>query len=237
MDISKIISDAKERGYSKNEIVSLLIKKGYSKEEISQALGTKKSSYKSQESISYTDKFKLLFSSPSGFFQSFKEDSIIESMKLYIFVLLIIFSIQYGLSLILSSFFRDIFGLSYIFGIFGIGFYISYFIASFIGTFIYAGIAHLTLILFKGEDSIGNYTDTYNVITYSLIPTIIILSLIPIIGFLSFIYSIILITFGLSIYHKISKGKAVVAALMPIILAVIFIVLLLFFLISAFRGF
>ena len=87
-------------------------------------------------------------------------------------------------------------------------------------TVAYAGISNLVI---KGLGWEGDYVDTYNACTYSFIPTLII-SAIPYVGWLSIIYSIILMGFGLSAYHKITNGKATIAALVPIIIAILFIV-------------
>ena len=74
----------------------------------------------------------------------------------------------------------------------------------------------------------GSYTDTYNVIAYSLVPYAI-LSIVPLIGFLSFIYSIILMTIGFAKYHNISKGKAVTAAIIPLVIVLVLLIILAIF--------
>ena len=97
-----------------------------------------------------------------------------------------------------------------------------------VALFIYTGIIHFIIKLMGGS---GRYSDTFNAGTYSLIPFIII-SIIPIIGFISIIYSIVLMTIGLAEYHGISKTKACITALLPVLVVVIIFVLFIFYFLS-----
>ncbi|HLC52850.1 MAG TPA: YIP1 family protein [Candidatus Nanoarchaeia archaeon] len=67
------------------------------------------------------------------------------------------------------------------------------------GSFILAGIFHLSLKLVKGQ---GKYQDTYKIFAYSLIPLLLI-GLIPWIGLLGLVYSLVLLVIGLPKYHLI----------------------------------
>jgi hypothetical protein len=48
--------------------------------------------------------------------------------------------------------------------------------------------------------------------------------IVPYIGFLGSIYSVVLMVFGVSTYHKVSKGKAVFPVLLPAIIGFILLV-------------
>ncbi len=232
MGLKEIIERALDKGISKSEIVEELLDKGYKKNEIDEAFGVKKvvrGTRRVNNEIGFFDKIKLLFSSPISFFQLVREGTIKHALLMYIFigpiftflggVLLYSIGIFYGIS---SSFYYG-FSLFYPFVAFGIS----------VGlTFAYAGISHLVIRGLGGE---GDYVDTYNACTYSVIPALIITA-IPYIGWLSIIYSIVLMTFGLSAYHNIVKGKAVIAVLVPIIIAVLlFGLLIAYFIFSIFR--
>ena len=226
------VRKALEQGFAKEELVSELLRKGYSKEEIKDAFETRtqiQNSNRPQAKLSIIDKIKLIFSNPVLFFQSVNENTIKNSFLIYIIVSAIISLINISLSFILSSVFS--------YGLIGYGigllFYPVFLGIGLILTFVYAGITHLAIKLLKGE---GSYVNTYNVTAYSLVPFLII-SIIPFIGFLSFIYSIVLMTIGLSIQHNISKGKAFISSLMPVIIFFILIIFLIIYLLSQFRGF
>lgn len=241
-ELSTFISKAMERGYTKEEFFQILLEKGYTKSEIYSAFQDIESNNSGNEikgsSISYWEKLKLLFSRPSGFFEIVKESNIKKSVLLIISVSVAVFLLSFGINIIFSSIFyanriaslNSFFSLSYgLSGLFSIIFYFIYFIS----TFIYSGISHLVIKGFKG---IGRYSDTYNTCAYSFIPFLI-FTLVPVIGYLSFIYSIILMTLGFSNYHKISKGKAIIAALVPIILAIILLIIFILFILFSLRGF
>lgn len=103
-----------------------------------------------------------------------------------------------------------------------IGFGIARFIFGVVGVFAYAGFSHILLRSMKGE---GNFSDTFNAIAYAGLPATII-SIIPVVGWFSWIYAIVLATFGFSQDHKVSKGRAVLSAIVP--LAVLIIILIVF---------
>ena len=239
-ELSDFISKAMERGYAKEEFFQILLQKGYTKSEIYSAFqdieNNKSSNEVKESSISYWEKLKLLFSRPSSFFEIVREPDIKKSVLLIISVLAAVFLLSFGINIIFSSIFHtnrivslnSLFSLSYgLSGLFSIIFYFIYFIS----TFIYSGISHLVIKGFKGT---GKYTDTFNACAYSFIPFLI-FTLVPIIGYLSFIYSIILMTLGFSNYHKISKGKSALAALVPIILLFALLFTFILFILLSFR--
>ena len=209
------IEKARKKGLTKKELMPALLQKGYSKKEIEDAFSSREQTQEN-EFLPLGEKIKGLFQ-PTTFFQSFRERKIWKALAIFsvasvlwlIANILIIFATSPGpTALSISGFFAI---LLFVFG--------------FLAHFIWAGIAHILIRFDKHE---GKFKDTYNTISYSLVPVAII-SIIPYVGFLSIIYSIILMTFGLSHYHNISKGRAIIAAITPIILLIVLFVFYFFF--------
>jgi hypothetical protein len=228
--LSDYIHEALEKGIEKEEIVSALQKKGYSLGEINNAFRVQDSEIEveiKESSLGYFNKIKLLFLSPNDFFEKVRDRGIGKAITLLLVVCLL-----FGVALVLLSFAFRIIASSggtsmYSFGLFnylGLGFFMPmvYTILILFGSFIYAGLAHLLAKMMGGK---GRTIDSYNAVAYSLIPGVI-LAIVPLVGMLSFIYSVVLTTFGLSKYHKVSKGKAAFAAICPAIIPIILILLI-----------
>lgn len=227
--LKEYVEKAKRKGYSKEDLAKDLIRKGYSKEEIDEAFGTSKRKIMreiaSLQDLNYMEKVKNLFVHPSDFFEGIREDKITNAFLLFLIVEVIASFLTIGAYFTFFGFISEEIRFFNLFNLFGFSYIIFFFVSGIGATFIYAGISHLIIQITGGS---GSFIDSYNVCTYSLIPFALFF-IIPYIGWLSIIYSIILMTFGLSFYHDISKGKAVIAALAPIILVVIFFVLLINF--------
>jgi len=221
-----------EQGYTKEDLIPELLKKGYSRQEIAEAFSPHPASRKQNGAkiLPVIEKIKLLFSHPAQFFQEVNEDTIKPSLIAYTFIALSATIVGIVLLFIIGGFFFR--GFSPLFGI-GLIFPLVLFAIAIAGTFVYAGLSHGMIKLVKGK---GTFTQTYNACTYSLIPAII-LAIIPYIGVLSIIYSIVLMAFGLSEYHNISKGKAVIAALLPVILLLVLVGIFITYLLYSFRVF
>lgn len=80
-----------------------------------------------------------------------------------------------------------------------------------ITSFISAGILHLFVKLYKGN---GSFKETFGASVYSSTPQTLFFFLFPVAS----IWSSILLIFGISIRHNLSKGKALLAVLTPAIL-------------------
>ena len=237
MGIKEIICEAKRRGFSKSDIIDELERKGYSREEIDEAFfdgGKRKAREQiNREKLSDFKKVGYLFSKPSEVFSSFYEETIVRALGLYAIIAVIVSLLGMGVLFILGGFFG---GGDFGYSFFGFNFILIVILSgiSIGGTFVYAGISHLVA---KGVGGNGSFVDSYNVCTYSLIPCSIISFMVPYIGWLSIIYSIILMSFGLSEYHNISKGRAVIAALLPVIIVfVLFVLLFLYVVFVLLRG-
>ena len=203
---------------------------------------------KNKESVSFSgsfdfwDKLNYLFSNPNLFFEKIKlEKGMKNAILTFAIVGVFVDVVSYGARFIMP-YGMGLFGLGYLglgyFGIFRYGFlsifpFVGFLIALLI-SFIYSGIIHAIVIAFKGS---GTFSETYKAYAYSMIPFLII-KLIPILGYLSIIYSFILMIIGVSKLHNISRGKAALACLLPVILVIgIFVFFIFMYLSLFFRGF
>ncbi len=232
--LKDFISESKKRGYSKEELIPELLKKGYSQKEITFAFNEQnnpkniQNNLQNKKNLNFFEKIGKIFT-PS-FFQEVREQSILPSFLTFLLVGVVVLILRFLFSLIITSGYGlGIFSIASTLSIF---FLIAILILGIASTFIYSGISHFIIYLFKGK---GKFTDTYNAITYSLVPSEI-LSIIPLIGMFSFIYSLVLSTYGLSEYHKISKGKAFVAAFIPVLIVLIILITFAVILISSLRA-
>jgi len=230
VNIKDIAKAARKKGYSKSDIKSDLLRKGYSAKEIDEAFPSSRAKHLSKKHLNFSEILKGLLSNPKRVFESFHENSIKNSLLAFI-VFAAIFTV---IQLIIEFGLRGSnFGLGFLgfsLGLISNGILFGISIAL---TFAYAGISHLVILGYKGS---GNFTDTYNVCTYSLLPALIFF-IIPLIGWLAIIYSVVLMTYGLSHYHNISKGKAVFAALLPLIIPITLFILFVILIIISLSGF
>jgi len=235
MGIEEFVKKALEKGYSEKEVYDIFSKKGYSEKEINKAIENMNEKNPSKEKnyseVSMLGRVGLLFSNPTSVFKSFKDGGIGKSLILFLIVSAIYLAAVYGLQAILSI--GGGFGQMY--GLMGMGYFFGFagaiFILVFVSTFIYSGMSHLILKLMGGQ---GRYFDTYNVYTYSAIPAMLI-AMLPIIGIIGFVYSIIIMIFGFKEYHNVSTGKAVTAAILPLLIFIGLFIALLFYVFFAFR--
>ena len=230
--LDSYIRTAFNKGYSRKEIISLLSEKGYSSKEINTAFDNLKIEPQiktiQESDINYLESVRLLFVQPKQFFSSVRPQNIGKSTVFLLVTCLVVAIVGSMIASAIGGFFGG-FGSGRPYMIFlwiiiaGIGF---------ATTFAYAGVVHL---IAKWVDGKGKYTDTYNACAYSLLPALI-LSIIPFVGWLAFIYSIVLCIIGLSIYHKFSTGKAIIAVLAPLAIVVIVFIFFIVYLIFALRA-
>src|SRR3989344_1634183 len=209
--LKEYVEKAKKKSLTRKDLAQKLLQKGYTQSEIEEAFSDGKQIHEN-ESLPLGEK-------------TISKSFIMYAVSLFIFNVVALLTVYAGSLFFFSrplplgdSFFYTTIG-AFLIGIIGLG--------------IYSGITHLVIILTKHE---GNFKDTHNVVAYSLVPAIII-SIIPYVGWISIIYSIILMTYGLSYYHNISKGKALLAVLSPLILLVVLLGFLVIFFFSRFRFF
>ena len=235
-NVKDYVNEAKNKGYTEEEIKDIFSKRGYSVKEISDALEERQARTKTGEDISESEKLKLLLIKPSEFFGNVRDDSVLKSSIIFLVSNFVIFAL--GLFFIMGRY--GSYNYNYLGGY---SIYFAYFIVIMYSiVLIYASIVHWIATLNGG---IGNYKDTYNALLYSFIPTQIFIVILIIIlnttGFwmsyllilASLIYVPIIYSTGISEYHKISKGKTAVAILIPLL--IIGFLLYFFFLSSIFH--
>jgi len=230
--LKDFISEARKREYSKEELIPELLKKGYSQKEITLAFEGQNNfqdDLQNKKTLSFFEKIGKVFT-PS-FFQEVREQSILSSFLTFLLVGIVVLILSFLFSLLITSSY-GLLRTSYPVSIFSTFSFVGIFILGIASTFIYSGISHFIVYLFKGQ---GKFIDTYNAITYSLVPFEI-LSIIPFIGMFSFIYSLVLSTYGLSEYHKISKGKAFTAAFIPVFIVFMVIITMAVILLYSLKG-
>lgn len=91
-----------------------------------------------------------------------------------------------------------------------------------IGLFIFAGIAHLLVMLFVGGSNSG-YESTFRVVAYVSVTSLV--NWIPLIGGLLALYGLYLAVVGLREIHSTTTGRAALVVLLPIAV-ILFVVLL-----------
>jgi hypothetical protein len=98
MGLDEIIKEALRKGFSKEEIKSILTDKGYNKKEINSAFdslgGIQNEVNYSDGSLSYFEKLKKLFIKPTTFFEEVREKTMVNSLIFYICFLAVYFLIS-----------------------------------------------------------------------------------------------------------------------------------------------
>ncbi|MEM1202773.1 MAG: YIP1 family protein [Acidobacteriota bacterium] len=87
-----------------------------------------------------------------------------------------------------------------------------------IGVFISAGLYHLGLMIVGGlQNSQAGFEGTFRIVSYSYVGQL--AQIVPILGtIVALIWQIVLIVFGHQEHHGVPQGKAVLAALLPLVL-------------------
>ncbi|MBW3018807.1 YIP1 family protein [Candidatus Woesearchaeota archaeon] len=172
------------------------------------------------------DRFKQLFSHPNEFFQEVKkEKSILGGFELFFLVSVFALLVQvvvFGILPLVLRFYNIAEFTQYIVS------NAAFVIVSVAGLFVMSAVIHLMLKLFKGR---GTYTDTFNVVAYSLVPFVL-LSVIPFFGVLVIFYTIFLLVIGLMRMHNLDGYKVVFSLILPFAALMILFISLITFLMS-----
>lgn len=227
--LKDFVKESVDKGYSRDEIYKQLEGKGYSKGEIAAAFVSLKQGDQitGSDDVPFGEKLKLIFGNPAGFFKRVREKSIWKSLGLFVLVQVLLLMIGFFLQL----FFMSLVGGGLMGSIASSVFALVFLGIAIVGLFAYSGISHL---IARGLGGQGSFTDTFNAVAYSSIPAMI-FGIIPLVIYISWIYAVILIAFGISEYHKISKGKAAVPAIVPPLALIVLIVVLIVWAISQLR--
>ena len=201
------------------------------------------------------EKIKFLFSNPSGFFESVKNDSIENSLIYLIlistvpiififFSILLLYSSKFALTIFISL-------LPSLLIVVGIVFSISFFVGIVFTTVLNALFLHIGVIIFGGKKP---YEETFKVLVYALTPIIIFSPLLYIViifqilqfGFSAissinyglfiiltipiYLYHIYLLVKGISILQEISTVRSILAVIVQysIIFGILFLIFMLF---------
>jgi len=90
-------------------------------------------------------------------------------------------------------------------------------------SFVGAAILHVWILIFGGKE---NYTETYKLYVYSKTPSYV-FAWIPFIGFFVWIWSLVLLIQGTQKIHKISRLRAILMYVIPIIVVIVLALVLL----------
>jgi hypothetical protein len=252
--ILDFLAQGEKQGFPIEELKKALLKKGFNKKEVEEAINTYKPPAKpasgpqavqrsppETEKIKFFTKLKLAITKPNQLFEKTESESLAPALKYQLLLAIFPFVITSLISIFLLQLlfqFLGAFVMQYIPGItpgavttagfaasipFIIMALVTFFIAIPIFTFILAGITQLVAKMFKGQ---GNFTATYKATVYSSTPGLLLI-FIPLLNFALGIWSFILNIFGISSYHKISKGKAAgIIILSSILISMLFFILM-----------
>lgn len=101
------------------------------------------------------------------------------------------------------------------------------YIIGIVASFIWAAILHVWILIFGGKE---NYTETYKLSVYSRTPGFV-FGWIPVVGWFTWIWSLVLLIIGTQKMQKISRLRAVLMYVIPVM---VFYALMIAFLIWAF---
>ena len=217
------------RGFELSLLKNKLIEANFPRSDVEQAASLLKEKVSIspvfEEKMGIFKKIKKTLFSPRELFESTREEGVMPAFKFQLITLifpvvllsLVLFFLINSLLGVFSPFMNNVEALAggitlSIAGIFAV----SLFVFVPISTFIYSGVLHLFVKLYLGK---GSYKETYKAIVYSSTPATILLFL-PGINLLAYIWQFILYLQGMSIYHSISKFRAFLILLTPIVILV-----------------
>ncbi len=93
--------------------------------------------------------------------------------------------------------------------------------------FVSAGLIHLFVILFGGEQE---YKETFSVMAYSTAPTL--FAFIPFVSFVAVIYSIVLEVIGIQHRQKLTLGKSIAVVVIPLLIMLFPVVVMMAYLLA-----
>ena len=207
-----------------------------------------------QQGIGILTKFIWAFKSPGQLFESVKSDhDLNNAFKYYVLMSLVPFLIAIvavlsfppilaGTATTMTSFLGPLYSLIMIFMLFGAIYIIALYITIIIFSFSIAGFFHIFAMLLRSEKN--GYAQTYKSFSYALPPgiigaiaSIILLFTIPaqsiiilIVGIFFAAWYLFVSVIGLSHLHEISKGRAALVVIVPIIIMIAVFLVLFYFL-------
>gem|GEM_PF-1878344 len=177
------------------------------------------------------EKAKLVLISPNKFFKKYKKEKGLKEAFVYFAVLSFISVIlgiigHYLFSPYYSYLVKSIFKINYTarnmpLNLLVITYLIGWVLALITG-FISAGFLHIYLLIFGGK---AKYEDTYRLYSYSLTPVFLV-KWVPVIGRFVTLWEIALLIIGTQKIHKMSRNKAILIYVIPLLLILLLIVII-----------
>jgi hypothetical protein len=247
--ISDYIDSQRERGKSDNEIRQSLLKAGWDVNDVDSSLFRKpETSTAKLGALGPVDKLKLLFFSPTAFFRSVADEKNYFPILLFFAVTAIILSVVQSVFSIIAAIKYGAIMLAISFGVTVFTLIVTA-VFVWIAPFIGAGITHLGILIVGGKNGYFNtfkpvtyssiiglfyallnsiVSTTYALMmpaitvptaTYQTIPAFSIMGISIVIGIIGFIHTLYVEVTGISMFHNMSKGRALVGALLiPLII-------------------
>ena len=180
--------------------------------------------------MDFFEKVKGFLLEPSKTFDAIKGENLSEAIKYYAIIAAVYSAIFALLMAFLGTLFGSIMGGRNLGMLMGAGagaggaiiFFVLFIISAIIGAFVGGAILHIFVYIVGGRKGIAQ---TIKVIMYASTPGLL-LGWIPVLNIITTIWSILLNILGIRQVHELTTGKAVLAVLIPLILAVILTVII-----------
>ncbi|MBW3011315.1 YIP1 family protein [Candidatus Woesearchaeota archaeon] len=186
--------------------------------------------------MEFIEKIKSVLTEPSRFFSQIGKEKGIGPAFVYLLVLTIISSILAYIVMIFTGNLSAkimytmmgagelaamadptlIYGSGMLFFLFIIGI-----IAALVGSFVVAAILHVWILIFGGKNT---YVETYKLYVYKSTPSLL-LGWIPLLNMLTWIWGLVLLIIGTMKVHNISKKRAILMYVIPLIVLLAFFIL------------
>jgi hypothetical protein len=190
--------------------------------------------------MNFFEKVKGFLLEPSKTFDATKGENLSEAIKYYAVIAVIYSTIFAVLLAFVGTLFGSMMGRRNLGMLMGAGtgaggaiiFFVLFMVLAIIGAFIGGAILHIFVYLVGGRKGLEQ---TIKAVMYGSTPGLL-LGWIPIIGFIAGIWSLVVEIIGIRQLHELTNGKAVLAVLIPIIIAVILAFIAVMFLLLSMSG-
>ncbi|MDO8480852.1 MAG: Yip1 family protein [Nanoarchaeota archaeon] len=226
------IRQVRSKGYAPAQIQSVLSRAGYPADQIAEAMNASLAPTPQALPVKmgYFKRLKLALFSPRRLFEQIKGEKLGKAFGFFALTMLLFSVLLGGIFFVIYTFFLSFLsqylpldvatlGLFGTWGVLGIAaMCVGIFVFSLLSSFIGAALLHLFVKLFRGS---GTYTATYQALAYSSAGALfgLLLMLVPVIGSLAAgIWQLVILLFGLSALHGISKKRAFFALVVETLL-------------------
>jgi len=179
--------------------------------------------------MDFFEKVKGFLLEPSNTFDAIKGENLSEAIKYYAVIAAVYSAIFAVLLAFVGTLFSSMMGGRNLGMLMGAGagaggaiiFFVLFMIFAIIGAFVSGAILHIFVYIVGGRKGI---TQTIKAVMYGSTPGLL-LGWIPVVNIITAIWSIVLNILGIRQLHELTTGKAVLAVLIPFIIAVILTVI------------